>query len=390
MVVLIYIQWHAYNLIRPADLLTASAIRRVTTETASTGATSSQRVHTNLTIRVKSLDFDPQAAQVHVSGQIAIENKYTKIGQHHTLDLELSHNFTLEKVIEGKNGGEGWDSVARAQLEEAIDQSRGTEIIAVVLQEGIANICFITQYQTILRQRIDMTIPRKGGDARGAQGHDKGLQKFFKVVLDTLLRQLEGLMEGKDSGITFPILLASPGFVADSFLRYINERAWVSTEKVLQRLLKQKVFVKIHTSSGHLHSLNEVLKSQEVLAKLKNTKYARETALMDRFFTMLRKDDARAWYGPKEVEAAAEQGAVGRGGGVLLISHALFRSDDIATRRRWVKLVDSVREDWGGEVRILSSDHESGRRLEAMSGVAAILTYPIEDLDDDDDSDENT
>jgi protein pelota len=341
-------------------------------------------VHTNLTIRVKSLDFDSQAGQLHVSGQIARENRYTKIGQHHTLDLELNRNFTLEKVIEGKDGGEGWDSVARSQLEEAIDQTRGTEAVAVVLQEGIANICFITQFQTILRQRVETTVPRKGTDARRTAGHDKGLQKFFKIVLDTLMRQVEGLLEGKDSSTTFPVLLASPGFVADAFLRYINERAFTTTDKLLARLVKQKVFVKIHSSSGHLHSLNEVMKSPEVMAKMKDTKYARETALMDRFFTLLRKDDARAWYGPKEVEAAVDQGAVGRGGGVLLISHALFRSQDVATRRRWVKLVDTVREDSGGEVRILSSDHESGKRLEALSGIAAILTYPIEDLEESD------
>lgn len=98
--------WHAYNLIRPSDLLTASAIRRVTTELSTTGSTSSQRVHTNLTIRVKSLDFDPQAGQLHVSGQIARENRYTKVGQFHTLDLELKRNFTLEK-----SGGDGeWEN----------------------------------------------------------------------------------------------------------------------------------------------------------------------------------------------------------------------------------------------------------------------------------------
>jgi len=33
----------------------------------------------------------------------------------------------------------------------------------------------------------------------------------------------------------------------------------------------------------------------------------------------------------------------------------------------------------------LSSDHESGQRLDALGGIAAILTYPIYDLDEDDD-----
>jgi protein pelota len=337
-----------------------------------------------LTISVKSLDFDAQVGQLHVSGQIAKENRFTKIGQHHTLDLELNRNFTLEKLVGLRDGGEGWDSVARAQLDEALDQTRGIEAVAVVLQEGIANICFITQFQTILRQRVEKRVPRKGTDMRRAKEHNSGLSKFFKLVLETLMRQVEGLVEGKDDNTTFPILIASPGFVADSFLRFINETAFVSTDKLLIRLVKQKVFLKIHSSSGHLHALNEVLKSPEVVVQMKDTKYARETALMDKFFTLLRKDDGRACYGPDEVESAVTQGAVGRGGGVLLISHSLFRNQEVSIRRRWVRLVDTVKDEMGGEVRILSSDHESGKRLEALSGIAAILIFPIQEADDSD------
>lgn len=104
--------------------------------------------------------------------------------------------------------------------------------------------------------------------------------------------------------------------------------------------------------------------------------------------TLLRKDDGRAWYGPKEVEKAVEKGAVGRGGGVLLISNSLFRAQDVASRRRWVELVDKVNDVEGGEVRVLSSEHESGKRLEGLGGVAAILTFPLDDLDESGDEDE--
>lgn len=105
---------------------------------------------------------------------------------------------------------------------------------------------------------------------------------------------------------------------------------------------------------------------------------------MNDFLTMLRKDDGRAWYGPREVERAAEKGAIGKGGGVLLISDALFRAQDVGVRRRWVALVDKIRDVEGGEVRVLSSEHESGKRLDGLGGIAAILTYPLEDLDEDD------
>jgi protein pelota len=371
--------WHAYNLIRPKDLLTAKALRRITNQSVTTGSSRSDRVIMTLQIRVNKLDFDAQAGQLHVSGQIATETQYTQVGQYHTLDLELHRNFTLTKDAEE---GEAWDSVARTQLREATDQTQGTEAVAVVMQEGLANICFITQYQTLLRQRVEHTVPRKRAGAGRSADHDKGLQKFFAVVLETLMRQLSALVENKPDA-TFPVLLGSPGFTAAGFLKYINETAAAKESKLIMDLVKRKAFLVIHTSSGHLHSLNEVLKSPEVLVNMKNTKYAKETEMMDKFFTMLRLDDGRAWYGPQEVERAVDKGAVGPGGGTLMISHSLFRSQDIATRRRWVRLVDRVREDEGGDVRILSSDHESGRRLEGLGGIAAILTFPIEDEDSD-------
>ena len=66
-------QWHAYNLIRPEDLLRASAVRKVVMTESASGSKSgrkSERVPMTLTIRVHKLDFDPQAGQLHVSGRI--------------------------------------------------------------------------------------------------------------------------------------------------------------------------------------------------------------------------------------------------------------------------------------------------------------------------------
>ncbi|KMU89065.1 CGI-17 protein [Coccidioides immitis H538.4] len=314
--------WHAYNLIRPHDLLKASAIRRVTT-TATTGTTSSSRVHLTLQIRVKSLDFDPQSSQLHVSGQIASENPYTKIGQHHTLDLELQRNFTLEKRTESGEVG-GWDSVAIEMLKDAVDEGykRRAEAVAA-------------------------------------------LAKFFQVTLETLLRLLDTSAGSITSSTTSngtstrPILLASPGFTAVSFQKHIQSVSLGKPE--LKPLLESMIVV--HSSSGHVHSLAEVLKSPSVQARLSNTKYA---------------------------QSAVEQGAVGRGGGILLISNRLFRAQDVHERKRWVSLVDRVRDVEGGEVRVLSSDHESGKRLDGLGGVAALLTFPVlDDENEEDDGDDN-
>src|SRR5213078_100638 len=123
-------------------------------------------------------DFDPQSSRLHVSGQIITETPHTKVGQYHTLDLELQRNFTLEKQAESSGGVGGWDSVAIEMLKDAVDEggNRRAEAVAVVMQEGLANICFIGQFQTILKQKVEMTIARKR--QRGCD-HDKVIENIF-------------------------------------------------------------------------------------------------------------------------------------------------------------------------------------------------------------------
>lgn len=213
------------------------------------------------------------------------------------------------------------------------------------------------------------------------------MNKFYRTTLETLLRQMEfntSITSASNNESVRPVLLASPGFVAAGFQKYIQSEASTTTPG-LKRLLPSVVVV--HSASGYLNSLSEVLQSPAVKNMLSDTKYARETKLMDDFLDQLRKETNKATYGPREVESAVDQGAVGRGGGILIMSNRLFRSQDVAERKRWVSLVDRVRDVEGGEVRILSSDHESGRRLDGLGGIAALLTFPI--IEDDLDSEED-
>lgn len=172
------------------------------------------------------------------------------------------------------------------------------------------------------------------------------------------------------------ILLASPGFVAEGLRTHIFAAALRTDARAV--LVAKPKFVLVHCASGHVHSLNEVLKSPAITAKLTDTKFARETRAVEQFFAMMNTDEARAWYGPREVARAVDKGAVG----TLLVSNSLFRSEKVAERRRHVKMVEDVKRS-GGEALVLSSIHESGVRLDGLGGIAAILTFPLEGLDED-------
>lgn len=360
--------WHAYNLIVPGDLVNAHAVRKVVLLNSGTGAPATERVHTDLTIKVKSTFFDPLISSLRVSGIVASENDHVARGLHHTLDLEVHRSFAVVKP-------NGWDSVSKATLAQALSDDRNGAMAAVVMQEGLANICLITQFRTVLKTRVESVVPKKHDTASEQAA---GLRRFFDKTLGSLLRAL-------DFSASRPLLIASPGFIAADFKQYIAAQGRDKSDKVLLAIAKQAVV--IHVNSGHVHSLNEVLKSPEVLAKMRNMNYAKEAQYMDNLFELLKLDNGRAWYGSKAVEKAVAEGAVGPGGGVLLLNNSLFRSHDLSTRKRYVALVDRVK-DGGGEVRILSSDHESGQRLKMMGDVAAILNYPIVDLDADEDEDD--
>lgn len=56
-------------------------------------------------------------------------------------------------------------------------------------------------------------------------------------------------------------------------------------------------------------------------------------------------------------------------------------------RKEYVSLVEEVR-DSGGDVKIFSTMHVSGEQLSQLTGIAAILRFPLPELEDTDDEDD--
>lgn len=101
----------------------------------------------------------------------------------------------------------------------------------------------------------------------------------------------------------------------------------------------------------------EVLGNPEVVARMADTKAAAEVKALENFYAILQTEPGRAFYGFRHVSAANEAQAID----TLLLSDNLFRSKSVEERKRYVALVESVRE-YGGTTRIFSSLHVSGER----------------------------
>lgn len=390
--------YHLLNLIEEGDQVRSLAVRRVKCE-STTGSMESHRVRTNLTIKVTRVTFDATAsssppdpcavnannvaavqesssatggalggggggdgtggegATLQVSGRVVEENAFVKMGAFHTLDLELNRSLTVTKDV--------WDSIHLERLAEASDVGSRAEVGAVVLGEGTAIVCLLTEHMTVVRQRIEVPQPRKRKGISATTG-DRSLAKFYAQVYSAILKL-----------VSLPalrlIILASPGFIREGVYDFLFEEAIKRGDKELIRSETKRKFLKIHCSSPHVHSLMEVLRSPEVSTQLKDTKFAREGQLLERFMRMLARDELRAWYSEIHVLLAATRGAIQ----TLLISDGLFRAANPARRKKFVQLVEDVRAQ-GGEVAIFSSMHESGKQLNNLTGIAAILTWPMD------------
>jgi putative translation factor pelota len=348
--------WHAYNLLQPPnDLFSCTTLRKVV-QTSSTGSTTSQKLRIHLTLRVTKVDFDPDSLQVRISGPNVKQSKHVKMGAHHTITLELGRNFTIEK--------ECWDQIFLDRIEEACHPELAAEVAAIVMQPGLAHLCLVTGSITVTKARIDVSIPKK---RTGSNNHVKAMDRFYEAIYQAVLNHV-------DFDHVKCILCGSPGYVKDDFYKYLCEQ---SVRRGDRKLIENKQkFVLCKASSGHKHALEEVFSDESIMARMTETKIAKEIDALNRFMRMIDTDPDKAYYGYNHVQMANDELAID----TLLVTDDLFRSSDILTRKKYVKLVESVREH-GGTVYVFSALHVTGVQLNQLSGVAAILRYPLPDLD---------
>ncbi|CAJ0942829.1 unnamed protein product, partial [Mesorhabditis belari] len=356
--------WHIYNLIRVGDIVQSQTIRKVINE-STTGSTSSQRVHVRLTIEVEKIDFDPSESTLHLKGKNREENDLVKLGAYHTLDLEPSRKFTLKKIE--------WDTIDLERLDTALDPTTQADVAAVVLHEGLAHVCLLTPSMTLVRAKIDMQVPRK---RKGfTSQHEKGIIRFLDATAAAFLKHV-------DFKIVKCCLIASRGFLNQQFMDHLVAYADNQGKKFTSE--QKGKFLLAHSSSGFKHSLKEVLEDPNVAARLTDTKAQGEVKALKQFFEYMSIEPDRAYYGYKHVAHANAEQAIE----TLLIADSLFRSQDIATRKRYVKLVESARQN-GANVLIFSSMHVSGEQLALLTGCAAILRFAMPELDEEQMSDDD-
>lgn len=344
--------WQIYNLIQKNDEVKLSTHRNVK---KGSGNKVERKVMT-LRLLVEDIEYTPSDEVMRIRGKSMEPNEYVPLLSYHTAEVQLNKSFTLYKPE--------WDEISYGIVVKSCSIDEKAEVGAVVLEEGVAHLCLVADNMTVLRNKIEKLIPRKRRGEDGGGNHDKALDKFFDMVVKTILRNF-------DLDRLKAVIFASPGFTAQLLFDKLMATAVREENKTV--IQNKSKFIIAHSLTGYLQGLEEVLRDGKVQSKLLDTKFAREAMVFEEFQRVLNEDDGRAWYGPEECTKAVEMGAVR----YLLLTDTLFRSDDINTRKHYIKMSEDVRAT-GGEPLIFSSLHELGKQLDMLTGEAVLLNYPVD------------
>jgi len=367
--------WHAFNLVRPGDLVTARTFRKVTApggggasagggDVGAASSSSSERVPVTLRLRVEGIDYDPDGPSLRVGGTNTSECEHVRLGAHHTIELAPGRAFTLEKEALRRSGGGGgrggggggapsstsespspspspspalplggWDRQDLDRLRQATSPAATADLAALLVAEGLATLVLVGgATTTTLAAKIEAPLPRKSGrgGVGAANAHPKALSSFFDRVVASCSRKV-------DFGVVKCFVVAGPGFTKDAFKKHLEGLSgWgsgpsvsSSAEPLPPEIATPASFaaaalprlVLAHASCAYKHALREVLASKAVAAQISDTSAAREAAALGTLFDTLARDPARAFYGPGHVAAAAELGAIK----TLMLSDSLFR-----------------------------------------------------------------
>jgi protein pelota len=289
-----------------------------------------------LGIRVDNIQFHRFTGKLRVSGTIEKgPEDLVPLGSHHTIDLKLNSSVRIIK--------EKWSRWHRKRIKEAIKASMTPKALVVVIEDDIADLGILRQYG------IEYYGPIIGGISgkRVIMKNRQKLQRdFFENVASTI-NSLEGV-EG--------IIIAGPGFSKNDLHKYLTEKY---PEKAAISRLES-------TGSGGRVGIGEVVKKGILEEMAIEGRIAHEMSMVNKILEEIGQTSSLVTYGKNEVKNAVDAGAVEH----LLVIDELVRVESIE------KLMDQV-ENLGGKVMVVSSEHDGGKQLKALGGMAALLRYSI-------------
>ncbi len=312
--------WHLRHVIGPGDTLRMDD-QRTTIE-------GGEKKHCTLTLEVEKTDY--QRGRLRATGEITAAPEDVEHGY---------HTFNLEPGVTVEVWKEEWHDHELDRVEEAAETEEYTVLVCTVDKER-AHLAVVTE------TGID-DVAALDSDVSGKMYRDRASSP------DAFRKELAGVLA--EHGEVDHLILAGPGFEKEEVYAVLEDEHPAVADAVTL----------VDVSTVGMAGVQEVLKRGAVDRVLAESRVADEVAAVEELLARLQRDDGDAVYGPERVQEAVDMGAVD----TLLISDT-----EVHEREALVERV----EQQDGAVQLVHDDHDAGRQLASLGGVAALLRYRIE------------
>ena len=329
--------WHLSHIIEVGDNASSLTTRRIQ-DTSGDKLRDNRGVKKtfNLGLDIENITFQLFTGKLRLTGVITKgPDDLVPLGSHHTLEVKLNTPITIKK--------DRWQKWAINRLNLAIEASKKLSAIIVVLEDDTATLGLMRQYG------IEYYGPIKG-HVSGKRIVDKNRQKNIIQFYEKVIESIEKFDSIQN------IVIAGPGFVKNDFYDYLTDK-----HSDLARISIIEA-----TGSGGRNGIAEVLKKGTVEKLTSENRVAIEMGAIENLLTQIAKNSSKVAYGVRETKTAIDLGAVDR----LLIIDTMVAEENMGDS------MDMV-ENMKGEVMVISSEHDGGKQLESLGGMAAILRYEI-------------
>lgn len=113
-----------------------------------------------------------------------------------------------------------FDSMHVRKLNQIMQEQDVGNIIAITMEEGLANIFVISQAKTLLKCKVEKSITKSRG-AMSAAKNATSKSKFYDQIIYGLVKNFSPEDGGSNAKIGC-IVVGSPGFTRENFFAYLK------------------------------------------------------------------------------------------------------------------------------------------------------------------------
>ncbi len=325
------------NVIDAHDRVKSRTLRKIKIGDEDSRNQSAVKKQVTLTIDVEKVDFSKHSPVLRISGKIIEGPEDIPRGSFHTITVEENSQITIMK-----------DKWLGFQLDKIRDACKAKYhgIILLIFDRDEGFFVLVEKYSHKILSEIK-------GDVNRKRYAEKKSGNFFEQLSSALKEYAERYKESR-------IVIASPVFWKEELFAIIDDS------------LKPRVTLS-SCSSVDSTAIEEVLKRPELKSALKDARLNEEIEIMNRLLVEISKNNLGV-YGLKETEYCANIGAVET---LIVTDGLLSKSRDSGLYYKMQAIMKNV-ESMKGRVVIISSDNSSGKSLDSLGGIGALLRYKVQ------------